>query len=189
MAEGRLASTFTLSSVFRVINLKGGDAEEFKSKIKREATVETPEEFLYLLRRLHKLHDIKPITDISLFKDGIEPMWEDPSNLKGGKWIVKIKKNTAEQRLFENIFIWFALVPFDTMEVNGIVVSVRGQHTILSLWTRTCPSAEEIEKQGQEIREKLELKPGIPVSFKGNDESLKDKSSFRHVTKEKSIKQ
>lgn len=188
MKEGKLASTLTLSSVFRVINIKG-DTEDFKSKIKREATVETPEEFLYLLRRLHKLQDIKPITDISLFKDGIEPMWEDPNNINGGKWIVKIKKNTAEQRLFENICIWMALVPFETMEVNGIVISVRGQHTILSLWTKTCPSEEEMLLQEKEIREKLELKLGIPVSFKGNDESLKDKSSFRHIIKEKPTKQ
>ncbi|KAI5192683.1 translation initiation factor 4E [Nematocida minor] len=188
MTQERLGSALILSSVFRAVNIKG-DTEDFKSKIKQEAKVESAEEFLYLLRRLHKLQDIKPITDLSLFKDGIEPMWEDPCNLNGGKWIIKIKKNTAEQRLFESLCIWMALVPFKTMEVNGIVVSVRGHHTILSFWTKTCPNEEEMAEQEKEIREKLELKPVIPVSFKGNDESLKDKSSFRHTVKEKPTKQ
>lgn len=180
MIEEKLASTLTLSSVYRAVNIKG-DAEDFKSKIKQEAQIERPQEFLYLIRRLHKLQNIRTITDLSLFKDGIEPMWEDPMNLNGGKWIIKIKKNTAEQRLFESLFVWMALIPFKTMEVNGIVVSVRGHHTILSLWTKTCPNEKEMADQEQEIRENLELKPVIPVSFKGNDESLKDKSSFRHT--------
>ncbi|KAI5167543.1 translation initiation factor 4E [Nematocida sp. ERTm5] len=188
MANQKLASTLILSSVFRCLTIKG-DTEDFKSKIKQEATVETQEEFLYLIRRLQKLQDIKPITDLSLFKKGIEPMWEDPSNLNGGKWIIKIKKNTAEQRLFESLFIWMALVPFSTMDVNGIVVSVRGHHTILSLWTKSCPSEEERHIQEKEIRDTLELKQIIPVSFKGNDESLKDKSSFRHTVKDKIPKQ
>ncbi|KAH9387431.1 translation initiation factor 4E [Nematocida major] len=179
-----LSSALVLSSVFRSVNIKG-DSEDFKSKIKQEAKITTPEEFLYVIRRLLKLQDIKTITDLSLFKEGIEPMWEDPSNLKGGKWIVKIKRNTAEQRLFESVFLWMALVPFKTMDVNGAVISVRGHHTILSLWTKTCPSDGEMLEQEAEIREKLEIKPVIPVAFKGNDESLKDKSSFRHIVKEK----
>ncbi|KAI5159722.1 translation initiation factor 4E [Nematocida ausubeli] len=184
MNSQKLASTLILSSVFRCMTVKG-DTEDFKSKIKQEAIIQTKEEFLYLIRRMQKLQEIKPITDLSLFKSGIEPMWEDPCNINGGKWIIKIKKNTAEQRLFESLFVWMALVPFATMEVNGIVVSVRGHHTILSLWTKTCGTEEEMAAQEKEIRDKLELKHAIPVTFKGNDESLKDKSSFRYIVKDK----
>lgn len=31
-------------------------------------------------------------TDLHFFKQGIKPVWEDPSNVEGGKWILRVKK-------------------------------------------------------------------------------------------------
>lgn len=36
--------------------------------------------------------DLPPQTDLHLFKSGIRPMWEDPANTRGGKWVHKIIK-------------------------------------------------------------------------------------------------
>jgi len=179
-----LLNPLVLSSVFRLPNTKG-ESEDFRSKIKEEARIKTIGELLYVIRRMKKLHDTKPITDLCLFKEGVEPMWEDPQNISGGKWILKIKKDTVDQRLFEKLMVWLAAVPFQTMEVNGIVVSVRGYQTILSLWTKTCPERDEKIEQEKEIRSMLGLKTAIIVAFKGNEESMKDRSSFRNVLKEK----
>lgn len=38
-----------------------------------------------------RLQDIPPHRDIHLFKKGIKPMWEDPANKKGGKWVYYFK--------------------------------------------------------------------------------------------------
>jgi translation initiation factor 4E len=27
-----------------------------------------------------------------LFKEGVQPMWEDPQNAKGGKWVTQVAK-------------------------------------------------------------------------------------------------
>lgn len=35
---------------------------------------------------------LNPGTDLQLFKDGIEPKWEDPMCENGGKWTVQIPK-------------------------------------------------------------------------------------------------
>ncbi|OAG31891.1 translation initiation factor 4E [Nematocida displodere] len=169
-----------LTSVTRTVHNRG-DTEDFKSRIKQEAEMRSINEFLYVIRRLHKLADIKPITDICLFKGEIQPMWEDPCNINGGKWIIKVKKGTAAQRLFERLILRMAIGPFATMAVNGVVVSIRGHQKILSIWTRDCPDKNTRLAQETEIKNILGLKTTITVSFKGNDESLKDKSSFRSI--------
>lgn len=37
-----------------------------------------------------RLSELPPYTDLHLFKKGIQPMWEDPANSKGGKWVWNI---------------------------------------------------------------------------------------------------
>lgn len=34
-----------------------------------------------------RLNDLPCHTDLHLFKEGIQPMWEDAANAKGGKWV------------------------------------------------------------------------------------------------------
>ncbi|KAI5181897.1 translation initiation factor 4E [Nematocida sp. AWRm80] len=177
-------NTLILSSVHRETRTKPV-YDKFEDSIKKEAVIKNENELLYVIRRIKKLKDMKSITDISLFKEGIQPMWEDPKNITGGKWVIRINKDTIEQRLFERLLAWMALVPFKTMDVNGIVVSIRAHYTVLSIWTATVPT-DNIKDQENEIREVLEIKPIIKVHFKGNDESLKDNSSFKKVPKYKS---
>lgn len=176
----RLYSSFTFSSVTRQAQLRS-NTEDFKSTIRHITDIDTLPEFVYVLRRLRRLSTVRPITDISMFKKGIEPMWEDPHNIGGGKWIIKVKKGVVEQRLFERLLLRTVLGPMETMDVNGVVVSVRSNQTILSIWTRFGPPLGEEESIEREIREVLDVSDRIPLAFKGNDESLKDKSSFRNV--------
>jgi translation initiation factor 4E len=184
MEEHTLQSPLVLSSVSRTAIVKV-DADEFKNKIKEEARMHSAAEFLYVIRRIHKLHNINPITDLCMFKEGIQPMWEDPSNINGGKWVFKLKKNTIDQRMFEKMVVWMALKPFATMEVNGILISVRTNLVILSFWTKECPAKKkDKDLQEKEIRDTLDLNSSILITFKKNEDSLKDKSSFRNLTKE-----
>jgi len=45
---------------------------------------------------------LKPFRELSLFKQGIKPMWEDPANSKGGQWVIRLRKNKIE-RAWENV--------------------------------------------------------------------------------------
>jgi translation initiation factor 4E len=45
--------------------------------------------------------------DFYLFKEGIKPLWEDPSNIKGGKWVLNLEKR---RRGPENDKFWLELV-------------------------------------------------------------------------------
>ena len=44
---------------------------------------------------------------LSYFKDGIQPMWEDQANKKGGKWMVQLPR---QQRSTELDKIWLETV-------------------------------------------------------------------------------
>lgn len=50
--------------------------------------VGTVEQWWALYSHIVRLQDIPPHRDVHLFKKGIKPMWEDPANKKGGKWVI-----------------------------------------------------------------------------------------------------
>ena len=54
------------------------------------------EDFWRLYVHLRRPVDDRPtVCDYHVFREGIKPMWEDESNVNGGKWIVRLKKGVA----------------------------------------------------------------------------------------------
>lgn len=43
--------------------------------------------------------ELKQGCDYSLFKQGIRPMWEDPANKRGGRWLINLDKKNREMEL------------------------------------------------------------------------------------------
>ncbi|CAJ0769499.1 12854_t:CDS:2, partial [Entrophospora sp. SA101] len=83
-----------------------------------------------------------------LFKHGIKPMWEDPENERGGKWVIQFHKNKI---------------------VCGVVFSVRKILYRISLWTRTSNNKAVCESIGAT----LELNSGLQPEFQPHSESIK----------------
>ena len=48
-----------------------------------------------------------PKTDYSLFKKGIQPMWEDSANKQGGRWLINLDK---KQRSADLDKYWLEIV-------------------------------------------------------------------------------
>lgn len=74
---------------------------------------------------LQRPSSLKPYRELQLFKSGIKPMWEDPCNSKGGKWVIRLRKNKID-RAWENVCMamlgeQFLVGP----EICGIVLSTR----------------------------------------------------------------
>lgn len=59
----------------------------FSRTLRLVAQVATVEQWWALYSHIIRLQDIPPHIDLHLFKKGIQPMWEDPANSKGGKWV------------------------------------------------------------------------------------------------------
>jgi len=67
-----------------------------------------------------------------LMKDGIQPIWEDESNINGGCISFKIDKKSAYQE-WEDILIHLISGNFNS-NVNGVSISPKKNFNILKLW-------------------------------------------------------
>ncbi|CAD6572973.1 MAG: hypothetical protein TREMPRED_000698 [Tremellales sp. Tagirdzhanova-0007] len=94
-----------------------------------------------------------------LFKDGILPMWEDPANAEGGKWVVLFRSSAplldASWANLTMALVGEVLDPYD--QVCGIVVSSRPKVDRIQVWTRGKDDADQINGIGQSIIEALGL--------------------------------
>ena len=63
------------------------------------------ESFWSLWTHLHPPSALLPTTDYLLFHSGVRrPVWEDPLNLPGGKWILRLRKGVAD-RVWEDLVL------------------------------------------------------------------------------------
>lgn len=166
-------------------------ANPYENSIKQIAKVSTVEEFWHVYNHLQRPNDLPNTTDYHFFRHGIKPTWEDPSNAKGGKWIVRLRKGLSS-RYWEEVVLaligcQFTGVPHD--EVCGAVVSIRYSEDIVSVWNKTANDREVTERLRDCIKKILQLPSFVHMEYKPHENSLQDKSSFRNtqVWKPKSL--
>ncbi|CAK5077383.1 unnamed protein product [Meloidogyne enterolobii] len=110
--------------------------------------------------------DLTEKVDFHLFKEGIKPVWEDPANRNGGKWILRLKKGLSS-RIWENLLL--AMIGEQFLvggEVVGAVCSVRNQEDIISLWNRSSDSAPVTNRIRETLRRVLNLPSNAILEYK-----------------------
>ena len=111
-----------------------------------------------------------PTTDYLLFHAGVRrPVWEDPLNRAGGKWIIRLRKGVAD-RVWEDLVCGVVGDMFDECgrgrlkvdgdgdgnneddngeewpEICGCTISVRQSEDIVALWNRVEADMKVREK-------------------------------------------
>lgn len=155
----------------------------YENSIKQIAKVSTVEEFWHVYNHLQRPNNLPTTTDYHFFRDGIKPTWEDASNSKGGKWIVRLRKGLAS-RYWEEIVLaligcQFPGIPHN--EVCGAVVSIRYSEDIVSVWNKTAHDREITDRLRDCIKKILQLPTFVHMEYKPHETSLQDKSSFRNT--------
>lgn len=163
----------------------------YETSIKTIATCKTVEQFWETYNFLVRPNDLPTTTDYHFFREGIKPTWEDPSNAKGGKWIVRLRKGLAS-RYWEEVMLALIGGQFSGVqdgEICGAVVSIRYSEDIISIWNRNASDRDATERLRDAIKRVLQLPHHAHMEYKQHASSLKDKSSFRntHVWKSKSL--
>jgi len=54
------------------------------------------EDFWAYYNHLVRPNDLPTSIDYQLFREGVSPLWEDPVNKNGGKWVVRLKKGDGK---------------------------------------------------------------------------------------------
>jgi len=157
-----------------------GKPASYEEGIKKVAAFSSVESFWSLQTHLNSPSSLMSTTDYMLFHEGVRrPIWEDPLNANGGKWIIRLRKGVSD-RLWEDLILAVIGDQFEPEDgICGCVLSVRSNEDILSVWNRDDKDAEVKARIREGIRRLLGLPPSIVMEYKSNNDSMNDKSSFR----------
>uniref|UniRef100_A0A915N4Y0 Dihydropteridine reductase n=1 Tax=Meloidogyne javanica TaxID=6303 RepID=A0A915N4Y0_MELJA len=158
------------------------DPEDYAIFVQPVARISSVEQFWLIYRFIKRPSDLTEKVDFHLFKEGIKPVWEDPANRNGGKWILRLKKGLSS-RIWENLLL--AMIGEQFLvggEVVGAVCSVRNQEDIISLWNRSSDSAPVTNRIRETLRRVLNLPSNAILEYKRHDDCLKDQRSYCHST-------
>jgi len=147
--------------------------------IKQVFSFSTVEDFWRMYNNLTPPSALQQGSTYSLFKDGIEPKWEDPANEKGGKWTAIIQK---QKGVLDRLWLWLMLACIgqvleeEGMEnICGAVVNVRRGQDKLCVWTRDADQKETTIKIGLAVKKALELQEGFPLGYQPFAQPTKSK--------------
>ncbi|ESK97783.1 eukaryotic translation initiation factor 4e member 2 [Moniliophthora roreri MCA 2997] len=190
---------------FRQHRAPGNKIINYEEGIKKISAFSSVESFWSLWTHLTPPSALQPTTDYLLFHSGIRrPVWEDPLNITGGKWIIRLKKGVAD-RIWEDLVLAILGDQFDECrqasdgggevasswedssdsdtewpEICGCTISVRQSEDIVSLWNRVEVDIKVRERIRDTMRKVLHLPPSTIMEYKTNNDSMNDKSSFRN---------
>ena len=120
----------------------------------------TIENFWQMYNNLYSVEELMPNTDYMMFKKGVRPEWEDPTNKEGGKWVVTLP--IEEDMEEEMSHAWMkslvsmisgSVEPCDMNKITGIVLSVREKHLRLSLWCSVSKEEHILKSIGRRFKQ------------------------------------
>jgi translation initiation factor 4E len=159
----------------------GQKITDYEKAIKKIGSFGTVEDFWAVYSHLRRPNDLPNVSDYHMFRKGVRPVWEDEANVKGGKWICRLKKGLVG-RYWEKLVMAVIGEQFNVGdEICGLVVSVRHAEDIISIWNRTSSD----EKTNLKIRDTVKQILGLPMDtimeYKSHNDAMQDNSSFRNT--------
>jgi translation initiation factor 4E len=125
-------------------NPKHHDSQKaWKDNLTNCGTFDTVESFWRIFNNLKPANQLELSSNYHLFREGVIPMWEDPVNKEGGKFVLTMPKKDSrsgkidEWWLFTVLAIIGETLDKDGDEVCGAVVSIRRNQDRIALWLRS----------------------------------------------------
>ncbi|KAJ9099161.1 hypothetical protein QFC21_004041 [Naganishia friedmannii] len=144
---------------------------EYEKEIRKVASFGSTESFWSIYAHLLSPSVLPPVTDLLLFASSIRrPVWEELTN--GGRYFIRLRKGVADRaaaelgyhcRLWEDSILALIGDQFDEEEgIVGMVLSVRGQEDILSVWSDREREGGVGSEKPDTVRAKLINFLGLP---------------------------
>jgi len=146
--------------------------------LKKVTEFDTVEDFWRIFNNIKPASSLPPGSNYHLFKDDIEPKWEDIANSKGGKWTVPIPNTKNRKELVDQAWLYAILgcigESFEAAdEVCGIVVSMRKAQDRLALWTKDWKNEHAVKNLGRQLKAMLELPDNTTIGYLNHEDTLK----------------
>ncbi|XP_004460093.2 LOW QUALITY PROTEIN: eukaryotic translation initiation factor 4E type 1B [Dasypus novemcinctus] len=135
--------------------------------------VDTVEDFWAMYSHIQLASKLSSGCDYALFKDGIQPMWEDSRNKRGGRWLVSLAK---QQRHSELDRLWLETLlcligeSFEehSREVWGAVINIRAKGDKIAVWTREAESQAGVLHIGRVYKERMGLSAKMVIGYQAH---------------------
>lgn len=152
--------------------------------LRKITTFDTVEDFWRVFNNLKPASSLPQGSNYHIFKEHIEPKWEDPANAKGGKWTVTIPPKSRVSSL-DQMWLWTILACIgETVrspdDVCGLVVSVRKAGDRVQIWTRDANNEAACRDIGRSLKETLELPDNVLIGYQSHADSMKKSSSAKN---------
>ncbi|XP_057429691.1 eukaryotic translation initiation factor [Lotus japonicus] len=136
------------------------------TSLRKVYTFDTVEEFWCLYDQIFKPSKLPNGGDFHMFKDGVEPKWEDPECANGGKWTVtSSRKGNLDTMWLETLMALIGEQLEDAEDICGVVASVRQWQDKLSLWTKTAANEAAQMSIGRKWKEIIDVTDKITYNF------------------------
>jgi len=144
-------------------------------------TFDTVEDFWRVFNNLKPASTLPQGSNYHIFKEHVEPKWEDPMNSKGGKWTVNVP-NKSRAASLDQMWLWTVLACIgETVrspdDVCGMVVSVRKAGDRVQIWTKDATNEGACRDIGRSLKETLELPENVIIGYQSHADSMKKGSS------------
>ena len=140
-------------------------------------TFNTVEDFWCLYNNILTPSRLIMGTDFHLFKEGIEPKWEDAKCAKGGKWTYFFPKSKEPGSLDDcwlNLLLAMIGEQFcEPSEICGAVVSVRQKQHRVALWTKTASDEVDQMAIGRHFKTVLGLAENEKIGYMVHDDAIR----------------
>jgi len=152
--------------------------------LRKIVTFDTVEDFWGLYNNIVPASKLAAGANYHLFKEGIEPKWEDSENEKGGKWVITIPPKNRNQTL-DKLWLWTLLACIgesfeDESEVCGVVCSVRRAADKIALWSKTSTNDVAAKRLGRQLKTSLEISDNMIIGYQAHADCMKKNSSFNN---------
>ncbi|CAB4378127.1 unnamed protein product [Rhizophagus irregularis] len=155
----------------------------YEENLQTIGTFDTVQSFCRYFNWVKKPSQLDMNTNFHIFKDKIKPMWEDPANANGGKWVISMKS----PQLLDRCWSWlvYALVGEELDEnddICGAVMSRRARGDRIAVWVRDKDNVPVINGIGRRLLKILDLQneKGIGMDFQFNEDALKSGTSYNN---------
>nr|ACO14709.1 Eukaryotic translation initiation factor 4E [Caligus clemensi] len=161
---------------------KNNRAREWKVNQKQITSFKTVEDFWALYNHIEVTSRMENGCDYSLFKEGIWPMWEDPANKDGGRWLITLDKKQRSTFL-DNVWLEVMLCligeSFDDHSpiINGAVVSVRPKLDKIAIWLGDASKNNMVLTIGKKVKERLNIDKKTTLGFEAHEDTMKKSGS------------
>ncbi|XP_064632570.1 eukaryotic translation initiation factor 4E-like [Lineus longissimus] len=151
--------------------------KDWVANLKLITAFDTVEDFWALYNYVQPASKLPSGCDYSMFKDGVEPKWEDDFNKAGGRWLINLDKKQRHTDL-DNFWLETLLCligeAFEEAsdEICGAVVNIRNKGDKLGLWTRTHTKGEATIKIGRKLKERLNVPHRLQIGYQVHNDTM-----------------